>query len=175
MFPQLKDLSREELIGIIQDGAKLWLAHDGLWFQAVERDMGIEKAIKLDAKAWKQFTITEAQRIMKRQNIQPNGGIPALIKALQYRLYAYINVQEVIEVSETRCIFRMNKCRVQAARKRKGLDDFPCKAVGLVEYANFAKTIDPRIETYCIACPPDEHPPNYWCAWEFTLKKPKNK
>jgi hypothetical protein len=172
MFPQLKDCSREELMAIIQDAAKLWLAHDGLWFQAVERDSGIDKAIELDAEAWKRFTVIEAQRIMARQKIEPNGGIPALIKALQYRQYAYINVQEVIEVSDTRCVFRMNNCRVQAARKRKGLDDFPCKSVGIFEYANFASTIDPRIKTRCIACPPDAHPPEYWCAWEFTLKTP---
>ncbi|MFA5383931.1 MAG: DUF6125 family protein [Eubacteriales bacterium] len=27
-------------------------------------------------------------------------------------------------------IFRMNTCRVQAARKRKGMPEFPCKSVG---------------------------------------------
>ncbi|MGD8555326.1 MAG: DUF6125 family protein, partial [Anaerolineales bacterium] len=55
------------------------------------------------------------------------------------------------------------------ARHRKGLPDFPCKQVGLVEYAGFASTIDPRIQTRCIACPPDPHPDSFWCAWEFTL------
>jgi len=60
-------------------------------------------------------------------------------------------------------------CRVQSARKRRGLPDFPCKQVGIQEYSLFAKKIDPRIETKCIACPPDAHPDNYWCAWEFTL------
>jgi hypothetical protein len=65
--------------------------------------------------------------------------------------------------------FEMNDCRVQSARKRKGLPDFPCKPVGLVEYAGFASTIDPRIQTRCLACPPDPHPETYWCAWEFTL------
>jgi hypothetical protein len=39
----------------------------------------------------------------------------------------------------------------------------------LVEYAGFASTIDPRIQTRCIACPPDPHPDSFWCAWEFTL------
>ena len=170
MFPQLQDLNKEELVDLLQDAAKNWLAHDGLWFQAVEAKYGLEVAIERDAAAWKRFTVIEAQRIMNRQKIPPNGGIPALIKALQYRLYAYLNVQEIIEVSDSRCIFRMNNCRVQAARKRKNLPDFPCKPVGLFEYAYFAKTIDPRIETRCIACPPDEHPSEYYCAWKFSLK-----
>jgi hypothetical protein len=63
----------------------------------------------------------------------------------------------------------MKTCRVQDARKRKGLDDFPCKEVGLVEYTTFAVTVDPRLRTRCIACPPDDHPDEWWCTWEFTL------
>ena len=140
------------------------------WFQVVESEYGLEKAIELDVKQWERFTIIEAKRIMQRFNISKNGGIPALIKALRYRIYANINKQEIVEVSDKRCVFRMNNCRVQFARKSRGLPDFPCKPVGIPEYTLFAKTIDPRIETKCIACPPDPHPDNYWCAWEFILK-----
>jgi hypothetical protein len=41
--------------------------------------------------------------------------------------------------------------------------------VGLVEYAGFARTIDPRIVSRCVCCPPDAHPPEHWCAWEFSI------
>jgi hypothetical protein len=107
--------------------------------------------------------------------IEPGGGIPALKRALGYRLYARINEQEIIDVDERTFAFRMNECRVQAARQRKGLPDFPCKPVGLVEYGNFARAIDPRFGTRCIACPPDPHPAGYWCAWEFTLLDDKTR
>lgn len=168
-FPQLANLSQEDLIGIIEDAAKNWLAHDGLWFQAVERSYGLEAAIKLDQEAWANFTVIEAKRIMERHGIAPNGGIRALVKALSYRLYAFINRQEVIEQSEKRVVFRMIDCRVQSARRRKSLPEFPCKSVGLVEYELFARTIDERIQTRCLFCPPDEHPLDAWCAWEFVL------
>jgi len=164
------NLSKEELLDFIPDLAKNWLAHDGLWFLYVEEKYGMESAIELDKKAWEQFTVIEAERIMKRLNIEPNSGIPALIQALKFRLYAFINKQEIVEVSNKRCVLRMNKCRVQEARKRKGLHDFPCKPVGIVEYSYFAKTIDFRIETNCISCPPDAHPEEYYCAWEFVLQ-----
>lgn len=166
----LQDLSKEELIAIIIDDAKNWLAHDGLWFQAVEKMYGIDKAIEADTEAWAKFTVIEAQRIMARLGLQPGGGIPALIECLKHRLYARLNLQEAIEVSDNRVVFRMVDCRVQSARKRKGLPDFPCKSVGLVEYAEFARTIDPRIETRCIACPPDAHPDDFFCSWEFVLQ-----
>lgn len=166
---QLQGCSKDELMELLSDAAKNWLAHDGIWFQEVEKQFGLETAIKLDAQSWEKFSRIEAERIMKRHNIPQGGGIPALIKALQFRLYAYINQQEVTEVTEKRCVFRMNTCRVQETRQRKGLPDFPCKSVGLMEYDNFARTIDPRIKTRCISCPPDKHTGNYWCAWEFIL------
>ncbi len=166
----LYDLSKEELVKIIVDDAKNWLAHDGLWFQAVEKRYGIDVAIEADIEAWRYFTVIEAKRIMERLGMQPGGGIPALVECLKHRLYARLNLQDVIEQSESRVVFRMLDCRVQSARKRKGLDDFPCKNVGLVEYAEFAKTIDPRIKTRCIACPPDAHPDRFWCAWEFVVE-----
>lgn len=165
----LREMDKEQLIRILIDDAKNWLAHDGLWFQAVEADHGMEAAIKADRDAWERFTVIEAQRILERLGKKPGGGIPLLVEALNHRLYARLNLQECIEVTDTRAVFRMVDCRVQSARKRKGLPDFPCKNVGLVEYEGFARTIDPRIRTRCIACPPDPHPDAYWCAWEFTL------
>lgn len=169
-YHQVANLRREVLIGMLEDAAKNWLAHDGLWFQAVERRFGIEEAILADEDAWRQFTVIEAKRIMQRHGIPYGSGIPGLVKALGFRFYAFINRQEISVLSENRIVFTMKECRVQAARKRKGLPDFPCRSVGLVEYTGFARTIDERIETRCIFCPPDEHPEDAWCSWEFQIK-----
>jgi hypothetical protein len=166
----LSDLSRDDLEGMLRDAAKNWLAHDGLWFQAVEQHHGMETAIELDGEAWRSFTRIEAKRIMKRHGIAPGGGIPALARALSLRLYAHLNDQEVVEQTDDRLLFRMNECRVQAARRRKGLPDFPCKPVGLIEYEGFARAIDPRIATRCVRCPPDPCPDGRACTWEFTLE-----
>ncbi|GAI74218.1 unnamed protein product, partial [marine sediment metagenome] len=88
-----KDLTKEELLNLLVDAGKNWLAHDGLWFQAVENKFDIETAIELDGKTWEKFTQIEAKRIMKRLNIEPGGGIPALMQTLKFRFYAFINVQ----------------------------------------------------------------------------------
>jgi len=167
---EIKDLSKEELTALLQDAAKNWLAHDGLWFLSVEKAHNTEEAMRLDRETWERFAVVEAKRIMKRLQIQPNGGIPALVQAFKFRLYAFINEQSIEEVTPTRCVFKMVSCRVQEARKRKHLPDFPCKPVGIVEFREFARTIDTRIDTRCIACPPDPQPRDYWCAWEFTLR-----
>ena len=126
---RLMQYSKEELIGFLEDAAKNWLAHDGLWFLAAEERFGIETAIELDRRAWEKFTVIEAKRIRRRLGIEPGGGIPALKQALEYRLYAHLNVQETLDVDERTIVFRMNDCRVQSARQRKGLPDFPCNNV----------------------------------------------
>ncbi len=165
----LKDLSREQLVEVINNFAKNWLAHDGLWFQAVERVHGMDEAIRADTEAWEKFSPIEAKRIKRLLGLSEQAGLEGLREALEYRMYAVLNRQSS-EYVNGRLRFYMNDCRVQSARKRRGLPDFPCKPVGLVEYATFAKTIDPRIETTCIACPPDDHPDDYYCGWEFWIK-----
>lgn len=164
------DWSSSEWTELLSDFAKRWLAHDGLWFQAVEAKFGMEAAIELDALAWQRFTELEAGRIRRILNLPADGGLDALAQALQLRLYAFVNEQEIIRPDDHTLIFRMNRCRVQDARERKGMAAFPCKSVGEVEYSGFARTIDPRIQTRVLTCPPDPHPAEYHCAWEFTLK-----
>jgi hypothetical protein len=165
----LRSLDKEELVRIAMDDAKNWLAHDGLWFQAVEAAHGMEAAIAADRAAWERFTGIEARRIMARLGLAPGGGIPALVECLRHRLYSRLNTQEVKDVTGTRAVLVMRDCRVQAARARKALAPFPCKSVGLVEYAEFARAVDPRLETRCLACPPDPATEEAWCAWEFSL------
>lgn len=167
----LTNATKEELVELLVDMGKNWLANDGVWFQAVERNFDYEmyNAKRVNDSCWARFSYIEAKRIMKRLDLPEKGGIPALRQALGYRQYALINKQEIIDVSENKIIFRMNECRVQSARSRANLPEYPCKSGGVVEYMRFAEGIDPRIKTTCIGCPPDSHPKEWYCAWEFAL------
>ncbi|OQX91707.1 MAG: hypothetical protein B6D58_06700 [candidate division Zixibacteria bacterium 4484_95] len=162
-------MNDERLKNKLADFAKLWLAHDGLWFQAVENKYGIEVAIELDGVAWSKFSPIEAKRIMNRCGLKPGGGIDSLLKALPERLYGLLNKQEVLEADDKHAVFVMKTCRVQDARHKKNLKPFPCKEVGIIEYSEFAKTIDPRIQTKCLHCPPDKYNGQFWCKWEFSI------
>jgi hypothetical protein len=167
----LLELDKETLVDLLEGAAKNWLAHDGLWFQAVEKAHGMDVALELDRQTWKIFTQIEAKRIMGQLGIEPGGGIDALEIALRHRLYARINEQEIYRSDQKTLRLEMKECRVQAARERKGLPDFPCKSVGIVEYAYFAHTIDPRLKTEVIFCPPDLRPEGCYCTWQFTLQE----
>lgn len=165
----LRSIPRDTLEGMLVDFSKNWLAHDGLWFQAAERRFGMEAAIELDSDAWKTFTRLEAHRIMARHGIEENGGPDALKRALRYRMYAVLNEQMITEEGDRSFVFKMVDCRVQSARKRKGLTLFPCKSVGMIEYSGFAAAVDRRIRTECIACPPDDGERDFYCGWRFSL------
>ncbi len=165
----IDDLSREELRELLKVYALNWLAHDGCWFLAAEGERDWAAANSLNVEAWRNFTRIEAKRILKFLGRAPGGGTKALAEALGFRLYANVNEQEIVHLDERRLVFRMKDCRVQAARHRKGLPLHRCKAAGLVEYAGFAETIDPRLRTRCVHCPPDPVPEGSYCEWEFTL------
>jgi hypothetical protein len=161
-------LSREELLTLLDVYAKNWLAMDGSWFLALEETYGMDAAIAMDKRAWERFAVTEARRIMNAFDIPVGGGLEALAKALKYRLYARVNEQETEWIDPHTLRFRMVKCKVQTTRARKGLPPFPCKQVGIIEFDTFARTIDPRIQMRCVACPPDPVEHRY-CEWEYTL------
>ncbi len=164
-----QDMDREQLLAALQMFAKNWLAHDGCWFLAAEAELGMEAAIRLDAAAWGRFAPAEARRILDGFDLPRDGGLDALERALSLRMYALINEQHA-EWSPDRSTLRfvMDVCRVQETRRRKGLDDFPCASVGIVEFSTFARTVDPRIRTRCLHCPPAA-PEGKYCAWEFSV------
>jgi len=165
--PAFKALDRAGLFTALDVFAKNWLAHDGSWFLAVEERSGMDAAMELDAAAWRLFAAAEARRIMEAYAIPKNGGLDSLARALSFRAYSFVNPSR-IERSENVLRFFMTSCRVQETRRRKGLPDFPCRPVGQVEFETFARTVDPRITTMCVHCPPDPDAQGH-CGWEFAL------
>lgn len=166
----LEALDAPALRDLLRGFAKNWLAHDGVWFQAVERAHGMEAAVAADTEAWRRFAPIEARRIMGQLGLKEGGGLDALAQVLRRRMYATINPFALERVDEETLRFRMIGCRVQEARERKGMEAFACKPVGKVEFTELARAVDPAIETRCVICPPDKHHEGTWCAWEFTVQ-----
>lgn len=167
----LLDMDEEKLCELKIRMAKNWLVGDGVWFQTIEQAKGMNDAKRCNDSCWAHFSPLEAHSIKQLLHLSDKPGLEGLKKALGFRVYACINTQSVVEETDESFVFQMNKCRVQDARKRKGLDDYPCKSAGLVEYSYFAKSIDNRIKTDCIGCPPDSHPEDWYCAWKFSIKE----
>lgn len=166
----LNSLSKDDLIRLIEIYSKNWLAMDGVWFQSIESKFGMNEAMHHDRGAWSRFTVIEAKRIKEFLSLPEHAGLEGLAKALKLRFYANINKDEIL-IENGKLIYRVTECRVQTARSRKGLPFHPCKSVGIVEYAGFAKTIDDRIDCQCVSCYPDITDDTASCIWEFTLRQ----
>ncbi len=164
----LLSFSKDELVELIEIYSKNWLAMDGVWFQSVERKLGMDEAMYHDAEAWKRFTVIEAKRIKEFLKLPDNSGIDGLAKALRLRFYANIN-EDKIEIDGNSLTYTSVNCRVQRARERKGMPFHPCKSVGIIEYSGFAETIDSRFVCECISCYPDITDNSCCCKWKFVL------
>jgi hypothetical protein len=162
--------SREELLLLIGDIAKTWVASDGLWFQAVEAGLGMDPAKMVNDACWSHFARMEAFKIKELLDLGDSGGLVALEQALKLRIYSTINAHSVTWDPDGSLIFEMTECRVQTSRRGKAMQDYPCKSAGLVEYTEFAHEIDPRIKTECVWCPPDRVPDKEFCAWRFRME-----
>jgi len=165
----LNSLPKEKLIELIEIYSKNWLAMDGVWFQSIEQKLGMDEAMYHDAVAWRRFTEIEAKRIKTFLELPEQAGIEGLAKALQFRFYANIN-DDKIEIDGNTLTYTAVDCRVQTARKRKGMPFHPCKSVGIIEYSGFAKVIDDRFTCECASCYPDITDNSCCCKWKFTLK-----
>jgi len=147
----------------------LWTV-DGLYFLGIEEAYGTEVATNIDAHVWEVMGKIEARKLKEFLKIT-GDDIPSMMNALQYSSWALDLENKEIVVEKNHAIVRNVRCRVQNTRHEKGLKEFGCKPVRYGFLKAFAKEFNPAIVVKCKVCPPDAHPTNLWCEWEFTLKE----
>ena len=81
----IENLSKEDLLKLLDIYSKNWLAMDGVWFQSVENKFGMDEAMEHDENVWRAFTVIEANRIKNFLQLPQNSGVAGLAKALRYR------------------------------------------------------------------------------------------
>lgn len=168
----LETLSKEQLIELVHIFSKNMSALDGVWFQSVESKFGMDEAMYHDCNVWKRYSDSEGKRIKKFLKLSDHPGVEGLKQALAYRFNEFLNDTEII-IKDNTLIYRVNNCRVQTARSRKGMPFHPCLSAGLMEYTYFALAIDDRFICEPISCYPQVSDPTCACAWKFTLDKNK--
>ncbi len=167
----IDDLSKEQLKELVLVYAKNFLAIDGVWFQSIEQKYGMTEAMYHDCEAWKRYSVIEARRLKKFLKLSEHPGLEGLRQAFEFRFSAFVNPAVEYVLEKDALIFKVIDCQVQSTRKRKGMDLHPCKQIGVIEYAYFAKAIDDRIECNPISCYPDITDNSCACSWVFTIKK----
>lgn len=166
----IENIPREKLADFIFMHLRDMWAVDGLYFLGIEERWGTEAATEIDRFVWEVMGKIEARRIKKLFDI--NGSdIKSVMTALQYSGWALDLEDKEIIVEKRKALVRNIRCRVQNTRIKKGLPEFGCKPVRWGFLKTFAKEFNPKITVKCNICPPDKHPDDLWCEWEFSLEE----
>lgn len=166
----LMELPKDELVELLfLQMRNLW-AVDGLYFLGIEQESDTESATVIDANVWKVMGKIEARRLRKELGLEEND-IPGIIRTLRLSSWALDLEDMEVEVEKDRAILRNPKCRVQLTRRKAGLSEFPCKRVRWGYLRSFARELNPDADVICKVCPPDAHPDDLWCEWEFLIKE----
>ena len=166
----LSQLSKEKIPKyIFMQLRNLWTA-DGLYFLGIEELYGTEIATQIDAAVWTVMGKIEARKLREFLGMNKKD-ILSMMKALQFTTWALDLEDKEIIIKKDHALIRNIRCRVQNTRKNKGLNEFGCKPVRFGFLKAFAKEFNPNIVVKCNICPPDKHPDNLWCQWEFTYKE----
>jgi hypothetical protein len=140
-----------------------------LYFLGIEQKFGTEAATEIDAGVWEAMAKIEAKNLRRMFQVGENPDVSTIIDLLRKSSWALDQPFKTIEVSSKWATLSVDRCRTQEARLSKELGEFPCKRVRFGYLRNFAKTLNPNVEVNCLVCPPDKHPKDLWCKWEFGM------
>ena len=164
---ELLQLSKEELVGLIEVYSKLYTALDGLWFLSVEEECGYDVAAKLDVEVWESLAPREAKRISDVRKIV-RGGIETVIEAFKFRP-SFLTKEYNIVREKNRAIVRVTKCRSLDAMERDKREVSSCIRVLESVYPKFANSIDSRVKLRVLKAPPRKSASDTCCEWEIEI------
>jgi len=165
-FEDVSQTTNKEMIKYIEYLLWQYRLVDAFWFLETEKTFNLKVAEKLDEHVWSTIGTYMARDIKQRFKISKKG-IDAVVEALSYNPWATIT-KYVVKKEKDKTLLSVPICPPQIARQKHRKSEFLCKNMHLMFFVNFAKEIDEKVKVNCLFAPPDPHPTNVWCKWEFT-------
>jgi hypothetical protein len=168
--PQLERLSRlskEELLAFIDVLQKNWWNLQNNYILYLNTEYGEEAAVKADATCFPANAKVQMYRLKKLFKLKDD--IPSLVDAMVLSTIWANGDFEVYDAGKDSFKIRVTNCYQQVRRLEEGMGEISCKPAGIAICEAAARVINPAAEVKCLVCPPDPHPKDVWCDWEFKI------
>jgi len=167
----LDNLSREEAIKYLKFLSGLAIAVDGLWFMAVEKATGYDKALEMDVEVWVGYAKVVVKRI--RRNFDINGtGLQSLKEIISHDpMWWSMGDLKMVEDSPSRLAFEVIDCPSLMAMEKMGREKLTCEPVEGAYLEALAAAVDPEIKVQALKLPPRKSPDEVCCRWAFVLER----
>lgn len=166
---KLSKLSKEQLLEFIDMLQKNWWNLQNNYILYINNEYGEEAAVNADANCFPANAKVQMYRLMKMFGLKDD--IQSLMDAMVLSTI-WVNADyDVWKVDEDRFRIKVTNCHQQVRRLEDGLGEISCKPAGIAICEAAAQVINPKATVKCLVCPPDEHPEDVWCDWEFKISK----
>ncbi len=163
----LSKLSKDELLDFIDMFQKNFWNLQNNYIMYLNNEYGEEAAVKADGHCYSANAKVQMYRLRKMFDLKDD--LQSLMDAMVLSTIWANADYEIGKIDEKKFGLRVTNCYQQVRRLEDGIGEFSCKAAGLAICEAASAVINPAFDVKCIRCPPDEHPDDVWCEWEFEL------
>ncbi|MFC1944973.1 DUF6125 family protein [Chloroflexota bacterium] len=174
------DFSKDVLVKLLKEYARLYLLHDGAWNTIVSRELGADRVCDLGNEAWEMtYNHSSLRKFTEALDIKGNDVL-TYMKIIQMTpeglatggLWEYtVDIKNNNHVMMT-----ISRCVSLEYFERHGLEEQitgVCGAGGMEEVAmeKYAHFVNPDIQIIPLKLPPRKGPDDICCRWEFKLEQ----
>lgn len=163
----LSALSREQLLELIDVQQKNWWNLQNNWMAYIDRAYGMDAAVAGDAHCFPANARVQMFRLKKLFGL--GEDVDSLMKAMVLSTIWANGTYDIWKLDDRTFRIKVTDCHQQVRRLEEGVGELACKRAGIAIAETGARAINPRCSVRCLVCPPDPHPEDVWCEWEFEL------